>query len=113
MLRGPLVVMLRGPFVVMLREPFVVSSSNHERRFHPFCQALPAMKVLIPGALRSYTECSVTEAHGATLGTVLADLDRQYSNDQGCRSGFLFFASANDIEAVPHRPRSRTKIRHT
>ncbi len=37
------------------------------------------MKVLIPGALRSYTERSVAEAHGATLGAVLKDLDRQYS----------------------------------
>ena len=37
------------------------------------------MKVLIPGALRSYTERSVTEAHGATLGAVLVDLDRQHS----------------------------------
>jgi len=37
------------------------------------------MKVLIPGALRSYTERSVTDAQGATLGAVLADLDRQYS----------------------------------
>jgi sulfur-carrier protein len=36
------------------------------------------MKVLIPGALRSYTEKSVTDARGATLGEVLADLDRQY-----------------------------------
>jgi molybdopterin converting factor small subunit len=37
------------------------------------------MKVLIPGALRSYTERSVADAQGATLGAVLADLDRQYS----------------------------------
>jgi molybdopterin converting factor small subunit len=37
------------------------------------------MKVLIPGALRSYTERSIAEARGATLGAVLADLDRQYS----------------------------------
>lgn len=36
------------------------------------------MKVLIPGALRSYTERSVAEAEGATLGAVLADLERQY-----------------------------------
>lgn len=36
------------------------------------------MKVLIPGALRSYTESSETVATGATLSTVLADLDRQY-----------------------------------
>jgi sulfur-carrier protein len=36
------------------------------------------MKVLIPGALRSYTERSEVEANGATLGAVLADLDRLY-----------------------------------
>jgi molybdopterin converting factor small subunit len=36
------------------------------------------MKVLIPGALRSYTEQSEVEASGATLGAVLADLDRLY-----------------------------------
>ncbi len=36
------------------------------------------MKVLIPGALRSYTEQSETEASGATLAAVLADLDRRY-----------------------------------
>lgn len=36
------------------------------------------MKVLIPSALRSYTESSEAEARGATLGTVLEDLDRTY-----------------------------------
>ena len=36
------------------------------------------MKVLIPGALRSYTESSESVATGATLSAVLADLDRQY-----------------------------------
>ena len=36
------------------------------------------MKVLIPGALRSYTESGETVAAGATLAAVLADLDRQY-----------------------------------
>jgi molybdopterin converting factor small subunit len=36
------------------------------------------MKVLIPSALRSYTESSRAEAHGATLADVLRDLDRQY-----------------------------------
>ena len=36
------------------------------------------MKVLIPGALRSYTEKGEVEAHGATLGAVLAELDRLY-----------------------------------
>ena len=37
------------------------------------------MKVLIPGALRSYTEKGVTEAAGSTLAEALADLDRRYA----------------------------------
>jgi len=37
------------------------------------------MKVLIPGALRSYTEKGEVEANGATLGAVLAELDHRYS----------------------------------
>jgi len=37
-----------------------------------------AMKVLIPGALRSYTERGEAEASGATLAAVLADLEHQY-----------------------------------
>ena len=37
------------------------------------------MKVLIPGALRSYTEHSETVASGATLAEALADLDQRYS----------------------------------
>ena len=36
------------------------------------------MKVLIPSALRSYTESSHADASGATLADVLLDLDRQY-----------------------------------
>lgn len=36
------------------------------------------MKVLIPGALRSYTARAQAEASGATLGEVLADLDTRY-----------------------------------
>lgn len=36
------------------------------------------MQVLIPGALRSYTARSRAQAEGATLGALLADLDRQY-----------------------------------
>jgi molybdopterin converting factor small subunit len=34
--------------------------------------------VLIPSALRSYTQGSETAAKGATLGDVLVDLERQY-----------------------------------
>jgi sulfur-carrier protein len=36
------------------------------------------MKVLIPSALRSYTERKEADADGATLAAVLADLDRLY-----------------------------------
>ena len=37
------------------------------------------MKVLIPSALRSYTEHGEAEGSGATLGAVLNDLDRRYA----------------------------------
>ena len=37
------------------------------------------MQVVIPGALRSYTEASKTAASGATLAEVLNDLDRRYT----------------------------------
>jgi molybdopterin converting factor small subunit len=36
------------------------------------------MKVLIPSALRSYTERSEAEASGATLAAILADLECIY-----------------------------------
>ncbi|MGH8759195.1 MAG: MoaD/ThiS family protein [Burkholderiales bacterium] len=36
------------------------------------------MKVLIPSALRSYTERGEAEASGAMLAAVLVDLDRMY-----------------------------------
>ena len=36
------------------------------------------MRVLIPSSLRSYTEKGETEAAGATLAAVLADLENQY-----------------------------------
>jgi molybdopterin converting factor small subunit len=37
------------------------------------------MKVLIPDALRSYTQSGRAEAQGATLGALLNDLERQYT----------------------------------
>lgn len=36
------------------------------------------MRVLIPSPLRDYTRAAWVEASGATLGAVLADLDRRY-----------------------------------
>jgi molybdopterin converting factor small subunit len=37
------------------------------------------MRVLIPSALRSYTEAGEAQASGETLAALLADLDRQYA----------------------------------
>jgi len=36
------------------------------------------VKVLIPGALRSYTRTAQVEAEGATLGALFSDLDRRH-----------------------------------
>ncbi|MEN9783229.1 MAG: hypothetical protein RJA24_572 [Pseudomonadota bacterium] len=36
------------------------------------------VQVLIPSALRSYTQSGRAEAQGATLGALLDDLERQY-----------------------------------
>ena len=36
------------------------------------------MKILIASPLRSYTGADLVEADGASLGAVLADLDRRY-----------------------------------
>ena len=36
------------------------------------------MRVLIPGALRSYTERAEVDARGATLGAVLSEMERLY-----------------------------------
>jgi molybdopterin converting factor small subunit len=36
------------------------------------------MKVLIPTPLRSYTQAREVEADGATIGELLAELDRHY-----------------------------------
>ena len=37
------------------------------------------MKVLIPGALRSYTRASPVDAEGGTLDALFNDLDRRYA----------------------------------
>jgi molybdopterin synthase sulfur carrier subunit len=36
------------------------------------------VKVLVPGALRSYTDAAQVEADGATLLALFADLDQRY-----------------------------------
>ncbi len=64
----------RGPALVLHRAPSARNLRRRDRR-----ASLNAMKVLIPSALRSYTERGETEASGATLAALLTDLDQQYS----------------------------------
>lgn len=68
------------------------------------------MKVLIPSALRSYTEASETEAGGANLAAVLADLERQYpgirfrmiDEQQRIRPHIRFFVDGVQIRELSH-----------
>jgi MoaD family protein len=53
------------------------------------------MKVRIPTPLRSYTGRSEVEADGATLGALLADLDRRYP-------GFRFRVIDEQDRMRPH-----------
>ena len=69
------------------------------------------MQVLIPSALRSYTERSVVEASGATLAAVLADLERLYPgirfrmiNEQGrIRPHIRFFVDGEQARDLARR----------
>src|SRR6266852_3740229 len=64
-----------------------------------------SMKVLIPGALRSYTKAREVEASGATLAALLADLDRRYpglrfrmiDEQDGIRPHMRFFINGEQV----------------
>ena len=68
------------------------------------------MKVLIPDALRSYTESSRAEGNGATLAELLADLDRQYAGirfrmideQDRVRRHIRIFINGEQIDALAH-----------
>ena len=70
------------------------------------------MKVLIPGALRSYTERADAQASGETLAAVLGDLDRQYagtrfrmSDEQDrIRAHTRIFVTGAQVRDLAHRP---------
>lgn len=53
------------------------------------------MKVIIPSALRSYTERSEAEASGSTLAALFSDLERQYP-------GIRFRIIDEQIRIRPH-----------
>ena len=68
------------------------------------------MKVLIPGALRSYTREGHVEATGGTLAELFADLDRQYPglrfrvvDEQGqLRPNMRIFVNGHGVRDLRH-----------
>jgi molybdopterin converting factor small subunit len=76
------------------------------------------MKVLIPSALRSYTERGVAEASGATLGAVLADLDRRYAGirfriideQDRIRRHIRIFVNGEQVRDLSHRLRASDEV---
>ena len=76
------------------------------------------MKVLIPGALRSYTERSEAEASGTTLAAMLADLDRQYSGirfrmvdeQDRIRPHIRVFVNGSQVRDLSHALRTTDEV---
>ena len=76
------------------------------------------MKVLIPSALRSYTEESEAEAAGATLGAVLADLDRHYpgirfrmiDEQDRVRRHIRIFVNGEQVRELAHPLRTTDEV---
>jgi molybdopterin converting factor small subunit len=68
------------------------------------------MKVLIPGALRSYTGAAQVEAVGDTLDAMFADLDRRYPglrfrvvDEQGqLRANMRLFVNGLGVRELGH-----------
>jgi molybdopterin converting factor small subunit len=78
------------------------------------------MKVLIPSALYSYTGEREVEAKGATLGAVLADLDRRFpgirfrmiDEQDRMRAHIRFFIDGEQVFDLDHalRPGDSVQI---
>lgn len=76
------------------------------------------MKVLIPSALRSYTESSVAEVDGATLAEVLAELDRRYAGirfrmvdeQDRLRAHIRVFVNGEAVKDLGHRLRATDDV---
>jgi sulfur-carrier protein len=68
------------------------------------------MRVLIPGALRSYTRASHVEAAGDTLDALFDDLDRRYPglrfrvvDEQGLlRANMRLFVNGQGVRDLAH-----------
>ena len=69
-----------------------------------------AVKVHIPGALRSYTESAEAEGRGDTLGELLEDLDRRYKGirfrmvdeQDSIRRHIRVFVNGDQVRALDH-----------
>lgn len=76
------------------------------------------MKVLIPGALRSYTESGQASASGATLAAVLADLERQYpgirfrivDEQERIRRHIRIFVNGDQVHDLAHPLNARDEV---
>lgn len=78
------------------------------------------MRVIIPGPLRSYTGAREVEASGATLGALLADLDRRYpgirvrvvDEQDGLRPHVRFFVNGEQVFELsrPLRPTDEVQL---
>jgi molybdopterin converting factor small subunit len=68
------------------------------------------MKVLVPGALRSYTGTTQVEADGATLDALFANLDRRYpglrfrvvDEQNRLRPNMRVFVNGQGVRALDH-----------
>ncbi|MPZ45157.1 MAG: MoaD/ThiS family protein [Betaproteobacteria bacterium] len=69
------------------------------------------MKVLIPSALRSYTERAEARASGETLAALLTDLDQQYTGirfrmideQERIRRHIRIFVNGTQVRDLGHR----------
>lgn len=76
------------------------------------------MKVLIPSALRSYTEQGEAEASGATLAAILSDLDRRYpgirfrmiDEQDRVRRHIRIFVNGEQVRELAHPLRATDEV---
>ena len=76
------------------------------------------MKVLIPGALRSYTESGEASAGGSTLAAVLVDLERQYpgirfrivDEQERIRRHIRIFVNGDQVHDLAHPLDARDEV---
>jgi molybdopterin converting factor small subunit len=76
------------------------------------------MRVLIPSALRSYTEEGEADASGATLAAILSDLDRRYpgirfrmiDEQDRVRRHIRIFVNGEQVRELAHPLRATDEV---